>query len=194
MNLVEIDVNNLTNEEYLNLRRICPWINRNPNSILYALKVEEDIKVVAILKDFGQVISTEKELSLGTKKEERNKGYATTCVSMILEDIKRKPEVYLVHLIPLNPLTSKIIKKTPGLKAEGSGFYFAINENFNPKYEAICDLIKNEYSTKEELINSCNDDEYMKSIVEKLYTTHEQTEIPEVTINRQLDQIINRGK
>ncbi len=75
MKLIKLENEQLAKEQIHGLKKICCWLNNEPDTDIYVLKDDDDIKSVFFMKRFGQAISTTKELDFGTKSAERKNGY-----------------------------------------------------------------------------------------------------------------------
>lgn len=173
MEIIKVDLENITEENYKELQKICFWINREPDTDAYILNVDNDIKSVFVLKRFGEEISTTKEMDFGTKQNERGQGYASKGFQLLLEEIKKRNDIKEVYVQAFNPLTLNIVNKY-NLPNDGMGTTIIQNNNFNIKYDKLCELIKSENYTEEDIVTLCNYQEDMMEVAKKWVKVKEE--------------------
>lgn len=155
MELIKEDLEHISEDKLKELQRICLWINNEPDSEAYTLREKNnDVKSVFVLKRFGEEISTTKEMSFGTKQNERNKGYAGKGFDILINLLKKRKDIKEVYIFPLNYLTANITLKYD-FKNDGGAMVFE-NNNFDINYDHLCEIIKSGDYTEEDILKLCN--------------------------------------
>ncbi len=179
MHLERLENEQLDAPKLKELKQICWWANKNLDTDIYVLKEGENIKSVFVMKRFGQVISTTKELDFGTKKEEQGKGYASVGLELLIAEITKRKDIKEVYIQALNPITSKIISKS-NVSSDGMGTYIINNLGFDIKYDQLCEMIKNGSFNYNDLVQFCGEDYEMLSIAKKWIKANDSQKNPKI--------------
>ena len=147
----------IKDEELNNLKKICYWINKEPDTEIYVLKDEGEVKSVFALKRFGMAISTTKEMDCGTKLEARGKGYAKVGLSKLLHSLLEREDISTILIQALNPITTKLVEKYD-FENDGFGTSTIALPRFSSKYDELCDHIRDGKSL-EEILAFCENKE-----------------------------------
>lgn len=166
MTLIKLETEQLDERKIKELRQICWWINNQPDTDIYVLEVDDDIKSVFVIKRFGQVISTTKEMDFGTKKDEQGKGFASIGFELLFSAIRERKDIKEVYIQAFNPLTAKMTSKL-NLPNDGMGTSIIHNPNFDQKYDDLCEIIRSGNFNIDEVVNFCGNDSEMLSTSKK---------------------------
>lgn len=156
-----VDLNSISDEEYKHLLSINRWIDKD--SQVYVVKDQGDIKSVFCLKP--QDYYTKFKLCFGTKEQDRNKGYCSFGLYMLLEIIKTNPSIKEVLIVSINRITD-ILCHNMGIPTICENvLYLVVNPNFNSQYKEL-ELLVRKGTCFEELMDFCGSDEMMLQILD----------------------------
>ena len=159
MKLIKIDNQKISDQALNNLNKMCLSASRKNSTEIYIWHNDKDIISVFVLKDFGYCISTEKELDFGINPKYENYNYAKQGLKEMINMLKKRSDIKKTYISTFN---KKAITFARELGLEFSRIPEIISEEFNPKFDYLCNLIKDGVSeNKDAIIKCCSNNKVM---------------------------------
>ena len=145
-----VDLNLISDKEYKYLLSINKWLNKDTLTQVYVVEEHGDTKT---------------QLCFGTKEKDRDKGYCSFGLYMLLEVIKTNPSIEEVLLVSTNKIIDILCQNFGIPTICDNILYLFVNPNFNPQYKEL-EMLVRKGTSLEELIDFCSNDETMLQIID----------------------------
>ena len=168
MKLIQIDPQTLTMEQLQNLKQMNPLINNDYTTIIYELREGEELKAIAVIKDYQNTISSLKEFKMHIKSDESIENFAKECRDLIIENFKQKPDIKELRVLSPTALATQILPKLGFtiVEEENHICYRIMNPAFQNKYDMLYQMIRENFE-EQTILKYCEADEYMINIARK---------------------------
>lgn len=165
MYLTKLDNNRITDKAFDDIKKICFSVSRDPNTEIFLWHNNSDIISVFTLKEFGPSISTKKELNFSSSTKYKNTNEEKLGLKKMIELLKNRSDIKKTYISTFNKDAVKIARVV-GL--DFSRIPEIESLDFNPKYEYLCNLIKDDINANQEkIVKCCNNNKAMLEVASK---------------------------
>lgn len=165
MYLTKLDNNRITDKAFDELKKICFSVSRDSNMEIFLWYNKTGIITVFTLKEFGPSISTKKELNFSSNLKYKNTNEEQLGLKKMIELLKNRSDIKKTYISTFNKDAIKAAR-IAGLKFSRIPEIESLD--FNPKYEYLCNLIKDDINANQEkIVKCCNNNKTMLEVASK---------------------------
>lgn len=129
MNLVKVNLEELTQEEYRSMKRLCVYINKEHDQEIFLLQDEDKIHTVFVLEHVYTDKKTVEEVFFHTDIKSQGKGYTLIGFKLLFDYMKEREDIEKISIASYNPIAVDVAYQNDLIYEDDWTYKF-----YNPSY------------------------------------------------------------